>query len=361
MLSGSPDLTLHGKPRRINLYRGAGLGYLHPHAILDDRGIILLYYTPYPPDEAELPYLAVSRDGIAFHSSSTPLFTRGPPGSWDSHHIADVDVISCGDKWCMYYAGAVYHGKRKRVSIGLAVSKDGVHWEKYRGNPIMEPDAAYSYEKGTDTIEAVACPTVFRVNGTFYMYYEAVGGDGVPRIALASSSDGIHFQRRGVVLEPAYWWEKGGVNHPHASIVGDKVFLLYVAHDGCTRHLGWAVAPVGDPAQLSRAKKPLMSPPFPTGENCLQKRKIYRLVNVALRGALKRFLDWFPYAPPVPFWRHGSMYRSSLLTTPDRRVVAAKGEVPLYFSAYSLFSRTPSIGLAKISIEEAEQVGQAGQ
>ena len=64
------------------------LGCVHPHPIL--ASTIQLFYTPYPPEEEELPYMATSEDGLNFETRCGPLISKG---SWDSHHLADVDVL----------------------------------------------------------------------------------------------------------------------------------------------------------------------------------------------------------------------------------------------------------------------------
>jgi hypothetical protein len=61
---------------------------------------------------------------------------------------------------------------------------------------------------------AVSHPCVLDVSRTFYMFYASDVG-GPIRIALASSSDGLSWDRRGAVLEPAGQGPDGlGVHTP---------------------------------------------------------------------------------------------------------------------------------------------------
>ena len=92
----------------------------------------------------------------------------------------------------------------------------------------MVAEDKYWWEHGTDSVKGVATPTVIYVNESFFMYYEAVGKDGISRIALAESRDGLSFIKKGVVLEPLFDWNRYGVNHPFAAIYNDKIILLYV-------------------------------------------------------------------------------------------------------------------------------------
>jgi len=65
----------------LSLNCGDGLGCVHPHAIYveDEERPFYLYYTPYPPDSAELPFLACSNNGIRFtdECAYNPLIVRG--------------------------------------------------------------------------------------------------------------------------------------------------------------------------------------------------------------------------------------------------------------------------------------------
>ena len=142
VIKGPPPLRLRSPGRQLILPCGRGLGCLHPHAVHNprDQAPYWLFYTPYPPDEAELPYLARSTDGVRFHCRGVhnPLLERGEYGSWDSRHLADVDIIRVGGTWYMYYAGASWVRGTKRVAIGLALSDDGMVWRKV-SRPVLEP------------------------------------------------------------------------------------------------------------------------------------------------------------------------------------------------------------------------------
>ncbi|NJK43455.1 MAG: glycoside hydrolase family 32 protein [Pleurocapsa sp. SU_196_0] len=80
-------------------------------------------------------------------------------------------------------------------------SSDLIHWQS---QPYaLAPDSSF---------DAAGCwsGSALEVNGELHLFYTAtsrydpVDDSGAPTIALASSRDGVHFMKRGVVLEPPH-------------------------------------------------------------------------------------------------------------------------------------------------------------
>jgi hypothetical protein len=165
---------------------------------------------------------------------ANPVLTAGEKGQWDAAGIERVAVIRLGQEdWRMWYACT---GARR--SLGLATSKDGVHWTKHPGNPVLQPTEPWE--------EGYLSPTsVLQVNGKFYLYYwgpshvfpDRVTGKLPPPkmkyIGLVTSEDGIHWTRQGevdgrqgAVLGP----EPPGINE-HAAAGGSGVDAAKVEAD----------------------------------------------------------------------------------------------------------------------------------
>lgn len=77
--------------------------------------------------------------------------------------------------------------------------------QRVSANPILTP-SDLSWEN-----KLVFNPGATIVNGTVYLIYRAIGSDEISRLGLATSTDGIHFERR---KEPVYY----GDGHPDASM-----------------------------------------------------------------------------------------------------------------------------------------------
>ncbi len=308
------------------------LGCVHPHPILD--GEYLLFYTPYPPEEKELPYLAKSRDGLRFKEvCKRPLLSLG---DWDSHHLADVDVLG-PEPWFMYYAGASVNGG-KSVSIGVSVGDGRCMWDK--------KGIALSHGRIATT------PTVVKIYDEFIMYYSTRKDNSTFSLNMAVSSDGISFKTVREVLTPYADWNSNGLNHPHVSIFKEKwLVLLFLGYDGQCYSLGYAFFSLEDPGQpYFVSKTPILSNRESIFCRLWRKSNLKRIFNNARLLYAKLGL---PCKIKLPFWKGLHIYRSALLTTPDRRVISFNNGISyLYISAYDGILNVPSIGMYKVRIYE---------
>lgn len=93
------------------------------------------YWYQSGPKETPRIGLARSQDGGAWTKNAHPVLDVGPRGSWDERAVADPYVIRI-DRWFyLFYLG---QDRARRQQLGVARSLDGEHWEKLRSNPILE-------------------------------------------------------------------------------------------------------------------------------------------------------------------------------------------------------------------------------
>jgi hypothetical protein len=105
--------------------------------------------------------MATSTDGISWHkyndpvttqhpyTESDPILVQGSPGEWDSDGVLAGCVVARESGFELYYSGFRGTGNEQIVSIGYATSQDGIHWEKYSGNPVFTgKDDPYQARKG---------------------------------------------------------------------------------------------------------------------------------------------------------------------------------------------------------------------
>ncbi|MDZ4800615.1 MAG: hypothetical protein SGI92_20855 [Bryobacteraceae bacterium] len=131
--------------------------------------------------------LATSSDGSAWQKHGTPVLDAGPRGSWDERGVADPCVIRIGSTYVMYYLG---QDRARRQQLGVARSTDGVKWEKFRGNPVLElgPPGAFD-ETGLGE------PAVWQEQSSYWMLYTARDPKEFRRLGLARSQDGVRWER----------------------------------------------------------------------------------------------------------------------------------------------------------------------
>lgn len=129
-------------------------------------------------------------NGITWEETfSEPILKVNPdPNAYDSNHILDPASVVIGNKVYLYYSA---HSLTMPHSVSLAISYDGINFEKYENNPIIH--------------NAVA-PEVIIKNGLVYLFYQrwTAGSKGVSRFYVCTSSNGIDFDiaNEKVVFEP---------------------------------------------------------------------------------------------------------------------------------------------------------------
>lgn len=205
-------------------------------AVLHDGGWVL-YLNPHP-----LPGIMPARSILRATSAaptgpwmieSQPVL-EGTSGSWD-HYIAATDAVRQDDTILLYYTGWDTY---LRPSIGLAISPDGLTFEKYddpevelrpfmRYDPVLDVGPPGSWDGGTVQKASVWAGPAGWDMVYFGLPCAHVEEAGVlPGIGYASSADGIHWTRIGdapiVALSAldAPWW-------PTLVVVDETYYLYY--------------------------------------------------------------------------------------------------------------------------------------
>ena len=139
--------------------------------------------------------LARSADAKAWHKEPVPVLDFGPAGSWDERAVADPYVIRIEPYFYMYYLG---QDRAERQRLGIARSTDGVKWEKLRSNPILDFN---ENELGLGE------PAVWQSDGFYWMLYTVREPGEKRHLAMARSTDGVHFTRLGITFQGSQTWD----------------------------------------------------------------------------------------------------------------------------------------------------------
>ncbi len=127
--------------------------------------------------------LATSADGITWEkyndeqttqrpfSDSDPVLMPGKPGEWDDAFVWMANVTKSPEGYRMYYSGAGLNLRQDIKYIGYATSKDGIHWEKYRENPVYQFADEWFIQKngGNGYLEN---PSILYHDTLCFMYYD---------------------------------------------------------------------------------------------------------------------------------------------------------------------------------------------
>jgi beta-1,2-mannosidase len=149
--------------------------------------------------------------------------------TFESAGTFNPSVVNKDGTYVMLYRAQDRNGKS---SLGYATSTDGVHFTR-RPEPVMVSEAPY--EKGG----GVEDPRLQKVGDTYYLTYTGYNNvDGAAadkkdaQLCLATSTDLIHWQRRGVII-PSFkgkWnvkWTKSGAIVPEK--INGKYWMYYLA------------------------------------------------------------------------------------------------------------------------------------
>ncbi|MBV8072992.1 MAG: family 43 glycosylhydrolase, partial [Acidobacteriaceae bacterium] len=157
---------------------------------------------------------------VAAERLSTNPILRPGGQTWNEFALFNPTAIKSGGKTILLFRA---QDKNHTSSIGYAESTDGLHF-KVSAEPVLSAQA--DYEKGGGLED----PRVVSINGTYYLTYTGYNLRDA-QLCLATSSDLIHWQRRGVIL-PAYkgaWntkWTKSGAIVP--AKVNGKWWMYYL-------------------------------------------------------------------------------------------------------------------------------------
>lgn len=160
--------------------------------------------------------------------SQDPILSPEGDG-FESAGTFNPSVVKHDGKYVMLYRAQDQQGKS---SLGYATSEDGIHFKR-QPEPVMSAEAPY--EKGG----GVEDPRLQKIGNIFYLTYTGYNNvDGAAadkkeaQLCLATSTDLLHWQRRGIIM-PAYqgkWnvnWTKSGAIVPEK--INGKYWMYYLA------------------------------------------------------------------------------------------------------------------------------------
>lgn len=126
---------------------------------------------------------ATSEDGVNWQRYDEPVIL--PSEDWEMQSLMCPSVIWDEEEeiYKMWYCGGEWFEPN---AIGYATSKDGVHWEKYSGNPMYTANPENIWERAR-----VAGPHVVKRNDWYYMFYIGYEDLFKARMCLARSRDGV--------------------------------------------------------------------------------------------------------------------------------------------------------------------------
>ena len=169
-------------------------------------------------------------DGINWemHHSNPVIKVSKDPKDYDSQHILDPAAIEINGKVYLYYSGHPMD-KSKSFSTCMAISGDGILFEKSDKNPII--------------IGAI-CPEIIEFNNTYYLFYQRLSKEKYFNIYYNTSKDGINFSPENEVMVFSPSKIKGTFDEFSISTV--RIWrendIFYMTYGGCNKYFDYPIA-----------------------------------------------------------------------------------------------------------------------
>jgi len=196
-----------------------------------------MWYTGQARRQSWIGY-ATSADGKVWkRMSREPVLSPGEP--WEKVAVMCPHVIWDGKMklYRMWYSGGEQY---EPDAIGYATSPDGLHWTKWKANPVFLADPGTPWER-----HKVTAAQVLQHRGWHYMFYIGFRDVHHAQIGVARSRDGIaNWQRHAnnpIIRPGENQWDQDACYKPFALLDGRRWLLWYNGRRSRFEQIGLAI------------------------------------------------------------------------------------------------------------------------
>lgn len=213
----------------------AEIAALASSLIVEDDGTWVLYFyawndRPGRADAATIGRATADTPLGEWRVDPEPVLLNGGEGEWDESQLTAPSVIRTEDGYVMYFSGT---DSATQQAIGMATSDDGINWTKYDDPstteaPYAESDPVMIAELDWEG-SGIHQSHVMSTDDGYVMIYRGTGtGNNTMRLGVATSTDGLIWERQESPIFAPYNVE-GGVNFWfHNALYHDGTYYLYV-------------------------------------------------------------------------------------------------------------------------------------
>jgi predicted GH43/DUF377 family glycosyl hydrolase len=156
-------------------------------------------------------------DGKTWNVNPEPVLDAGDSRDWDETHVLDPAAVLVNGRIFIYYSAVSPHCDR---SVCLAVSSDGVHFKKFKDNPVVIGGG----------------PEIVYHNDLFYLYYwKQRSGEKGFELHLSTSADGYRFDEYSdkpiLPVGTMGSWDSVTVETPRIFKEDNVFYMMYCGSD----------------------------------------------------------------------------------------------------------------------------------
>lgn len=204
-------------------------GFCAPCALVV-KGKVHLFYQTYGNRERDAICHAVSKDGIHFDRDKTNPIFHPESSDWTCGRAIDAEVAYFKGKYYLYYA--TRDPEFQIQKIGVAVADGKTDFSRGEWKEACTKSILYPHLPWEKT--CIEAPSILVKDNVMYMFYAGAYNNEPQQIGLAKSYDGVNFTRCG----PAPFkqngnheaWNSSESGHPH--IFKDKDGKTYLFYQG---------------------------------------------------------------------------------------------------------------------------------
>jgi len=175
---------------------------------------------------------ALQTGSLSWRWEAGPVLDRGVQGDWDGVDVLNPSVVRVEDTFYNLYSG--FDGQTWRS--GLALSRDGVSWEKQ--GLVLSPDPA-TWESGYiaangSLLHSSLLHSSWLHGGEQFLYWYQAGERGHTRIGVAFSEDARSWRKHPepvLDLGAVGTWDEAGIGDPYVIRCGGSYYLYYLGQD----------------------------------------------------------------------------------------------------------------------------------
>ena len=204
-----------------------------PAIFWDGDSIIMIYAGDWAHGSGDLALgIASSTDGgMSFHRlADGPIFQRDTTRPEEYRSIESPTFLRIGDSLVMWYNGVSIDW---HITVCRASSPDGIVWNRYPGNPVLDIGAPGDFDE-----IGVYSPSVRFLRDSLCMIYQglALGDSGYrwdsTSLGWATSSDGgitwtKYLDNPVLVPNVAGAWDETGPKTPSFCVYGSSLVIMY--------------------------------------------------------------------------------------------------------------------------------------
>lgn len=193
----------------------------HNYVFKDKSTFKMLYDGSRIDDWHEEIGLAESKDLIHWKKhDKNPIFKIGK-NWWEKRHVSRCCVYEENGIYYLYYAG--HDGERER--IGLAKGKSITTLKRFLKEPVLDVG-----KKGEWDEKSISDPRVFKYKDKYLMFYSGIDSNAVERIGLAQSHDLINwkkFEKNPIIDVSKGKWDNISASRANVKQFGGDFYMFY--------------------------------------------------------------------------------------------------------------------------------------